>query len=295
MINMPSKRDPRPLSNLIVADDRWQGDQEPNWVECRGTRWQRPSKTAAEAEELRTKLVKRLRRFGNGDLDALELIDQLGECAASTPCGSGACPFCSRSHQRWFVNSCSGLTNNMRRPAAVSLTPDFGACDWGDIGELDLAAIKRKAARALVAANVKMALGGVDFSLNTGIDCTPHLQVHFYLFCLLLEPKQKTALRISFNTSGNIEVPILSTPFDGDNTALAYALKYDFFKRENYMQAAHQRTDNRISMNTRSRPLRGRAAMQLSIVLDRIGLDKRLILIGVKRIQKEGKVILIQA
>lgn len=283
------------LAARVVREPKWSDDDTLGWVQGKA---RVPCRSAEEASTLRDLTVERLRCHGDGQPLAMGIADRLAFCVPANPCASGACPVCGRSHQRWFVSGCRLITS--RRPSSqdlhtISLVPDFGRFRWDQRDQFDPAAFKRKVKRALQASGIARAFGGLDFSMNFDIDSDiPHLQVHIFLIGELRAKQfQQEILRNKLNESGKVKVPVRITRFDGDNAGFAYALKYEFFRREGYLQPANQRNDGRVSLNTRNRPLRGRAAVQLAILLDRLGLEGRLLLIGVKRIQRNGEVKMI--
>lgn len=290
----------RPLTDIVVGDLRWRGDGPPRWVEGKGQPWERASRTAAEAAEMRDAGLVRLRRHDATDPAVVGLDERLRACEAATPCGSGACPMCGRAHQRWFVSQSRRLMAGslLGSPLRMlSLVPDFGRCSWSKLDRFDLAAVKRKTGRVLREVGVTLAFGGIDFSMNvdgpetpaTGAvaDRTvPYLQAQFVLFWADNATLNRTVLRLRLNESGEIKRPVRITDSDGDNAGLAYALKYEFLRREGYRQTADERTDGRPSRNTRNRPLRGPAWVRLALMLDRLGLGSRVLLIGVKRLHR---------
>jgi hypothetical protein len=91
---------------LILADERLYGGSPPHWFEGRR---QRPCETAAQAKAERRRRVKRLRRFGKKNADALLVADRLDACQPEARCLSGACPECARAWQRWFVTATAGF------------------------------------------------------------------------------------------------------------------------------------------------------------------------------------------
>lgn len=283
-----------PLSSIIVQDSRWRGDRSPRWVEGKGQPWERASKTAAAATALRDAGLLRLQRHNATDQRVIELAERLACCAAAIPCGSGACPICGRAHQRWFVSQSRRLMAGslLGSPLRMlSLVPDFGRCSWSKLDRFDLAAVKRKTDRVLREAGVTSAFGGIDFSQNVDAGCSgPYLQIQFILFETGDASLNRAVLRQKLNQSGQIKRPVRIMQFDGDAAGFAYALKYEFLRRESYRQLADQRRDGRASLNTRNRPLRGRAWVELALLLDRLGLDSRLLLIAVKRIRKHREV-----
>jgi hypothetical protein len=279
------------LAERVVQELKWRENGPPVWVQGKG---KLPCRSADEAATLRDVMVKRLRRHGDDEPLAMELADRLASCEPARPCASGACPICGRSHQRWFVEQCRSLLLSLpanTRLYTMSLVPDFGRCKWNKLKEFDVAAIKLKVIRILRSSGVNLAFGGIDFSVNIDCDCTaPYLQAQFYLIFAGNKSFEKETLRIELNKSGKINRPVRITEFDGNNAGFAYALKYEFFRREGYLQPPDLRNDSRSSLNTRNRSIRGRAAVQLAMLLERLGLEARLFLIGVKRIQRNGEV-----
>jgi hypothetical protein len=78
----------------------------------------------------------------------------------------------------------------------LSLVPDFGRRYWSELDQFDLAAVKRKTVRALREAGVKLAFGGVDFSMNIDFDVSaPYLQTQFILFVPRASLSDQKALR----------------------------------------------------------------------------------------------------
>src|SRR5215207_10038229 len=96
----------RPILNQqvrsILRQGRYYGDGPPQWLEGKK---QRRCQTAEQAKIERRKTVKRLRRFGKENDEALELASRLEACAPKQRCGSGACPECARAWQRWSVTA----------------------------------------------------------------------------------------------------------------------------------------------------------------------------------------------
>jgi hypothetical protein len=169
----------------------------------------------------------------------------------------------------------------------VTVVTDFGQLPLGKLLPSDYVSATLKLTRILRAAGVEIAFGASDFSVNADeVGAAPWVQLQYLLFTLSVEPFRSTMLRSVVNRSNQIRRPIRIEKFDGDAAGLAYALKYEFVKREEYSQ---QRAD-RVCRNTRSRPLRGTAAVGLSLLLDQIGIRRRIILIGVKRIWSNDEV-----
>lgn len=283
---------------LICGDPRWLGDSEPIWLEGRGKKSERRSKTAAGARFLRERTARLLRRSGG---DATTLADHLGQCTRFAPCTSGACPVCARALQRWFVASVRLLVRSepdhgldLTNLLMVTISPDFGRAKLDAALPAALLSTTVKLRRLLSAAGVHTAFGGIDFSVNYEVlTPNPCVQIHACLFvpkdCW---PTQDRRLRKGVNRSGEVSRPINVKKFDGDNAGLGYALKYEFNRRETYQQASDGRPDGRSCRNTRIRPLQGNYWVQLMLLVHQIGLDKRVFLTGVKRTRMGTEVAL---
>jgi hypothetical protein len=176
----------------------------------------------------------------------------------------------------------------------VTIVPDYGQFPMDSLNALNSKALWLKTARIFGNEGISLAFGGTDFSVNQDKKAKkPYLQVQFTLFISEKQwPKSDTRLRKALNLSGEIERPVRVETFDGDNAGLAYALKYEFNRRVGYQQTPEDRHDGRKSKNTRNRPLRGPDWMRLMVLLDHIGLDARICLVGVKRILKNGEVVM---
>lgn len=285
------------MLDLILSDQRYFGDGPPQWIEGKGRPWQRPCKTARQANQLRCEAVGILRRSRSRVPEAEDLAEILASCSARHRCGDGACPECGRAVQRWEVREVHDLVGHRFRGEPfkmVTLAPDFGLIPLDTVDEKDVAATKRKLRYVLAKFGVSVAVGGVDFSVNVfKKGGKQYVQIHFTLFIpTSLWPSPDTKLGKAINRSRTVLKPIKAEPFDGDLAGLAYALKYEFFVRENYQQTPQSRTDRRGCANTRSRLLRGATFARLAMLLHRVGLDERLILIGMKRMSEYGKVFL---
>jgi hypothetical protein len=294
---MRSRKHQIPPPNSVRASSvnfqpTWYGDGDPTWTERAGTPWQRLCRTAAEAQALRHRWVKLLRRHGKGSREAISLADRIECCAPRQRCESGACPECSRAHQRWFVATAGKQLRSASEDGAtqmVSVVPDFGRFMLSELGVLDIRRATRTSLRLLKSAGVRLALGATDFSMNIDVAGTmPYLQVQLTLFTPWRKGLADHNLRQVLNTTGTVKRPIRVQKFDGDNAGLAYAVKYEFVLRETYFQDICSRSDGRSCQNTRNRPLRGKKWLTMMLLMDRIGLHGRLALLGARRIRQDG-------
>jgi hypothetical protein len=171
----------------------------------------------------------------------------------------------------------------------ATVVPEFGQFRLDDLCPHKIALATRKTLRLLTSAGVTVAVGATDFSIN--IDepgATPYLQLHYTFFTPSKTGWSCPLLRQAMNPTGKVKRPVQMKSFDGDNAALAYAVKDVFKVREGDLQTAQSRRDGRSCRNTRNRPLRGQKLLSMMLLLDRIGLQSRLALLGVKRIRQDG-------
>lgn len=100
---------------------QWYGNTEPRWTEGKK---QRPCMTPEEAAEERTTLVKLLKKHGRRNPRADHLRKRLEGCKPERRCLSGACPECTRAHQRWWVFEVLALLQSENREFhVVSIVP----------------------------------------------------------------------------------------------------------------------------------------------------------------------------
>jgi hypothetical protein len=277
----------------ICRDSRWRGDGGPTWTEAEHKPWERPCKSSAQAKQLQCDDVRLLRRHAgnNGNSDVSALADRLDACSRRQPCTSGSCAVCSRAVQRWFVHDGGRLIGEFCGMAAVAnllmvtISPDFGQISFNQLTPCAVHTIAAKLRRLLLKAGVKLAFGGIDFSVNhDGDDREEYVQVHVCLFIPCSSWRRSDLkLRKSINKSCTVSRPLNVKRFDGNNAGLAYAMKYEFKRRVSYHKSPDDRRDNRSCINTRLRTLRGYNWVKLMLLIDRLTLGKRVFLIGVKR------------
>jgi hypothetical protein len=130
---------------------------------------------------------------------------------------------------------------------------------------------------------IDVAVLGLDISLNEHLtgDFDSHWLVHPRVHVpWRLSQSDVADLRQHFPTDDLIRKPLKVARFDGDLTGIAYSMKPRFERRQSYRQIKPTDGGSRECQNTRGRPLRGSEAVELAVFLDRLGLRKRLILLG---------------
>jgi hypothetical protein len=272
------------------------GDGPPWWTISKGKPWQRPSPTAGEAKTQRDATVSKLRWHANRvaslagnptatTIAALALADKLEACDPPRyPCLSGACPLCVRAQQRWFVTeTLHVLQPRVRRgyqAQVLSLVPELGRIPVGSLGTFDIDKFLNSVREELKACGIKHYKLGLDASLNhrAGVASPQIWQLHIWGF--FHEPKTlwREQLKTRLNPNVGATRPVKVEKPDSMEAAAAYGLKSIFPRRTSYVKANLEREDRGECWNTRDRILRGEAWVELMLFLDRIGLQRRILL-----------------
>jgi hypothetical protein len=269
------------------------GDGPPTWIINKGKVGERPSFSASEAMKRRDATVFRLRwhakhvvsLVGNPTpttIAASALADKLDACAPpKRPCLSGACAVCIRAQQRWFVND----TVTVLRPPVLrgyqaqvlSLVAEFGRIPVGSLNTFDIDSFYDSIREALNACGIHHFKLGLDISLNhrAGLASARIWQLHMWGF--FHEPKRRwrEQLNALLNPPGGATRHVAVKKPRSLEAAAAYGVKDTFARRVPYRKANLHRED---CWNIRDRILRGDPWIELMLYLDRIGLQRRLLL-----------------
>jgi hypothetical protein len=215
------------------------------------------------------------------------LTQKLAHCEPFNRCMSGACAECTRATQRWLVAEASKLSD-YRNPDAVCSSWIIGISAKGKLSKESLSTFQAKIKSVLNTTVTSFALGGVDFSFNTGHEKTPdHWAIQ--LWFLTLGEEWDLGNRLIRNAV--VKRPLKKYPFDGNPKAVAYSFKNKFSLRESYREID---LNGRKTSNTRNLPLRVSEKKELLPFLDREGLHSRLFLIGVRPTKTRDGVRLIR-
>lgn len=277
------------FTRTVLADYQLQGDGAPIWHVCRGREHERFCEGSAEADLRRKKFVKSLKRCAT--LEAVALADKLHHCSSERPCASGACPVCGRVMQRHFVQEAERVLAQFRRQdvSIASIVPASARLNLNNATASEWQVARKDFKRKLASTSAEVVLAGADFSVNqSAISTAPvYIQGHFYVFMVGADNAVKNRMRSAFLATADVARPVHFRAWDGDLAAIAYAMKNNFSLRT---QTTADRAGRAPHRNTHVRALFGRRLVQLSLLLDKIGLDSRRILLGVKRTRSAGVV-----
>ena len=240
------------------------------------------------SEDASAKAGKTIRRLNKDTANpySSHLADSLSSCAAFNRCLSGACANCNRAANRMLCEA--GMELVADKPSGyvvVSIIPldrryveDLARNASGDIHDL-----KARTTRVFNRAGIRIALGGVDISVNSHEDgkFTEHYKWHFWMLVKTPNIEQlKALLKEEFSSSPSVPVPIMVKPYDGRVNALSYALKYTFqqrISREN--EIAADGSEKRLAPKTDR--LRNHEHIEIAHALDELGLAGRMFLHGI--------------
>ena len=273
-----------------VETKRWCGDSTLSWLEGRNNR---PAMTSREARIQRPKDVKMLRRHGKGSPRILKLASSIEACGPGRSCMNPACIECRAGVQRRFVSAGDRLLSRSSVDVvAVSVVWRGARIAEGELSdEPDVfRPIRRQLDRALGAAGIRQAFGGFDISANEHAEgrFAPHYRPHAYIFIPAKQfARGEGVFRSYFPPSATVRRPVVAKPFDCSLRGLAYAHKTGFQRRVT-LPRAHLPNGEVKRRNTRDRPLRASQKLEIALALDRIGLEGRIFLYGLRLSREDG-------
>jgi hypothetical protein len=272
------------------------GDGPPWWTISKGKPWQRPSSSARQAKKRRKATVFKLRWHANHaallagsptpmTVAASALADKLDACVPpKRPCLSGACPVCIRAQQRWFVTETLHVMQPYVRHGyqaqALSLVPECGMTPVDSLSSFDIDKFLDAIRQALKACGIKHYKLGLDVSLNhrAGVVSPKIWQLQMWGFFHEPETHWREQLVAMIDPKGGVKRPVEVKKRDSLKATAAYGVKSTFNRRESFLKANLHREDRGECWDTRDRHLRDDAWVELMLFLDRIGLQRRIVL-----------------
>jgi hypothetical protein len=280
-----SKRTANILRSLWA--ERFYGDGPPTWFEGKNACL---PQTAADAKQSRDLAVKHLMMSASSDrvrrheLETLAAV--LEPCRAGNRCLSGGCPLCCRALQRWFVWTMPIVARRLgEQLVAFNIVLTLRMREGNSIDHM-----RRQLGRMYASLPSKLdglgfAAAGIDISANENCSSLAHYQFQLYGFATEREWDFCDAgLRERFSQPGIVRTPVRKRRFDGNPVSLAYAFKPNFDRRltipaVNQEEAECAGTTVR-RQNTKPRALRVHQDAELRLILNELGLDRRVFLLG---------------
>ena len=279
-IKQTSYRDVRPWAKGAVAEE----DKRPAKRLWKGER------TPEQVKKEQAKRVRFLRKNGRTEPRADRLADRLEHCRPDQRCLSGACLQCAQLLQRWFVRQsrkfiANHLKTRERQLIAISIVPPDSPVLPGQLNTFSIVNFQRRLKYILAKADVRIAIGGVDFSFNEDRKgkYQPFWNPHFYLITRTAKRDQlRRALIKRCQKTPAVPRPIKISPFENTARRRSYALKTQFGRRIGYDQKKEGEDQARNCRNTSRDKLRAPERLELFLLLDQIGLAMRPFFLGVK-------------
>jgi hypothetical protein len=273
------------------------GNGPPTWTVNKGKLGERPSCSAREATGQRDATARKLRWHAkHADLlagnetattiAASALADKLDACAPPrNPCLSGACPVCMRAQQRWQVTDTMHVLRPLvcdagYHPQVLSLVPEFGRILVGSQNTFEIDKFLDFVREALKACGIAHYKLGLDVSLNQQVGVAGPGFWQLQVWGFFHKPKRgwRVKLKARLNPNSGVKRPVKVIKPNSLEAAAAYGVKDTFVRRVSYRKANLDREDRGECANTRDRILRGDAWVELMLFLDRIGLERRILL-----------------
>lgn len=252
-----------------------------------------PGPEAAKA--FRVTYIRRLKRHHKSSCSLA--LKRLSYCSGQHRCFSGGCPECARLFQRACVR---GVRSHFRNGApegcelvAISIIPVEARVTPGHLDGFDIDNFIRRNKSKLKRAGLEIGIGAVDFSFNQDDDgrYEDHWCPHIYIIGWT---KNAEALKASLKKLFKADKTALRRPFkvvgaQSTCQCISYAFKWRFQRRITYFD------EKKARRNTDKLRLLSAHEVELCVFLDRIGLAKRLICVGLKPYIKKGRLRLRQA
>lgn len=273
---------PPPSEWLVrsLANERWFGDGLPKWEHL---------PTSAQAKIERIKRSRLLKKHGSAQLGTL-----LAECAPRARCLSGCCPECGRALQRFFALNAKELLSPHHEYDVVSIV----GRTYRRFGRLHTLPIQRFGARLLRAlrkGRAGIAIGGIDFSFNeypvTG-DYSRWVPQLWLLAHNANRSRWEHVLRAKYPAHKLVPRPVRIKPWDGHIKATGYALKTNFARRKSIKTERYARGKLRPCRDSRDDRLRAAERVELYRYLHCVGLEARIVLFDVTKVEGGFDVLL---
>ena len=272
-----------PLSEWLVrslANERWFGDGQPQWDHL---------PTSAQTKTERIKRSRLLKKHGSAQLGTL-----LANCAPHARCFSGCCPECGRALQRFVAAQCEKLLVPSKEYDAVSVVGRTHR-RLGRLHTLSVYKFQRYLRRALRKGHAGIAVGGLDLSFNE-FPRTKQVSRWVPQFWLLIHnanrARWENVLRKKYPARALVPRPIKIQSWDGNIAAAGYALKTSFIRRRTIQTGRYARGEYLACQNTTHDRLRAAERVELFRYLHKIGLEARIVLLDVDKVEGGFDVLL---
>lgn len=215
---------------------------------------------------------------------AHKLGAKIEDCCPDNRCQSPSCPACAFAGRKLFVEMAAGFLTSQQTPIyRFSIIPHDGTIQPGGLNAADHVRSIRRNKDRLAKAGLPCFLGAWDWSLNEHVQgrYSPHWQAHIYGFAPSNDPEPlRKELRKLFLATDACPRPIAIKKWDGETTALRYAMKGNFYRRIGADEGTRFDGNGGIRecRETDKQPLKKVEKLELLLFLDEIGFQGRFFL-----------------
>ena len=219
-------------------------------------------------------------------LAALALADKLDACAPPEASVSERrvpslhARAAALVRERHHARTAAAAPDRGYRAQVLSLVPEFGRIPVGSLNTFDIDKFLDSVREALKACGIDHYKLGLDVSLNqrAGVTSPGFWQLQLWGFFHAPKRRWREQLKALLNPNGGVNRPVKVVKPNSLEAAAAYGVKSIFVRRVSYRKANLDREDRGECWNTRGRILRGDPWVELMLFLDRIGLQRRILL-----------------
>ncbi|KAB1077172.1 hypothetical protein [Methylobacterium soli] len=273
------------------------------WIVGRGRR-RKPSPNRAMIRARHGRLRRWFRKHSRAHDDLVAISSTVAACGQRRlrhRCRHPACPRCAHALQRLLVQVVHRC--RVRYPSEAWVTMSIILPVLEPAGAIDFVAERERYAALLRASGITLGVFGLDLSFNeddrralpAAERFAPHACVHLFGLALAAEmAAAEPELKRRLPATDVIRRPVRIKSWDGGLTAIAYAHKPEFQRRQTILKFDKRR--GKSVRTTRNRPLTVEQQIRAVRALDRAGLTGRIILVGLDfKITNLGRLQLVPA
>ncbi len=280
---------PAPCNLLvgIAADPYLWYDKYLFWTKEPGRNWERSGQTAEQANDNRYRTIHMLRFPASEDPAVIRIAANLERCIPRRPCMSAACPNCHRAFNLWFSSAAFDLIKKRivgNCGLSYTAVPDSGGTSITKHAAFYLAACNAHVFNSLARAGESVVLGRVHLTLSEAASDRAESLVQFQ-YDLLFSSTSKDKLKeiqSNLDRSVSIDRPLVSAKFAGTGSGLAYAMTPNGRKHGSHKVRWRFLPDPEEDSQSSKRIPTGSEWIKRILLLDRVGFDNRLILLGLE-------------
>ncbi|WP_434171087.1 hypothetical protein AHYW_002432 [Providencia manganoxydans] len=241
--------------------------------------------TAKKVRQERELRIKKLTRYLSKK--SQKLMNKLKNCHPEYPCGSAACPECTRKHRLEMTKEVMTICSNLDEWKSVTLIFYQDAISNDDFWGFDLNKLKRRLRRWLNDCGFStVVIGGYEMDFHTDVQ---KWLPHFHLI-VPNEPDAINQLRIKMKSQQNavfrpniINRPILVNNLKIPEKQISYHFKLIWWRIESMIYYETINVVRKVRRRTKKFRLKKKEYIQSLVMLDEIGISELTFMYKVKK------------